>query len=101
MARAFLTEDDIAQAYDRVERILPYLESGNFHGPREPIRIYLTCYQVLLAKQDNRAPELLDAAHSQLNAWASKIEDVHRRQSFLENIRAHQAVQKLWAEEIR
>ena len=92
LARAFLDQDDLTQARQHTAKILPYLESDNFYGAREPFRIYLTCYQVLSAAQDLRAHSLLETAHRLLHEWAAKIEDVRLRRSFLENISTHRAI---------
>jgi hypothetical protein len=77
-----------AQAY--VDEIVAHLETGGrLDGAEEPFRIYLTCFQVLEAGQDDRASTVLATAYRQLQAQAAKIGDEELRRSFLENVAAH------------
>ncbi len=92
LARAALAAGDLAQAGACVAELLPQLTDGHLYGAREPLRIYLTCYQVLHAGQDPHAPEVLAAAHQLLQERAAAIADDRLRRCFLDNIPAHRAI---------
>ncbi len=62
MARASLAKGDARRALAYVEEILPRLDAGDLAGVREPMRVYLDCYQVLRAIQDPRALGVLTRA---------------------------------------
>ena len=64
----------------------------------EPLRIDLTCYQVLRAANDPRAAHVLATAHATLQAQAAKITDMAMRRSFLENVPYHREIVAAWAE---
>jgi len=90
LARVALAQNNLSQAQTRVEEILQYLqEHPLLPGTDEPFRVYLTCYQVLLALQDARAGELLQKACRLLQERAAGIQDERLRRSFLENVAAH------------
>jgi hypothetical protein len=75
-----------------VEEILAYLDHGTLAGTDEPLRIYLTCYQILQANRDPRGDEILVTAHTQLQERATQIEDETLQRSFFENIAAHREI---------
>jgi hypothetical protein len=50
------------EAQAHVEEILTALEAHTLDGTDEPLRVYLTCVQVLAAHDDPRAPAALEAA---------------------------------------
>jgi hypothetical protein len=86
-------EGTLAQAQGYVEEILAYLEGGgSAEGTDEPLRIYLTCYQVLKANHDPRAQNLLTIAHELLQERAANILDAGAQRSFLENVPYHRAI---------
>jgi DNA-binding IclR family transcriptional regulator len=93
LARIALIRDDRVQAMAHVEEILKHLESNpDLDGTDEPLRVYLTCYQVLSAQDDPRCLEILSAAHQLLNKQAARIGDEAVRRAFLDNMAAHQEV---------
>jgi hypothetical protein len=57
-----LIQENPSEAQALVEEILGLMESHTLEGTEEPIRVYLTCYRVLMANQDPRAKELLNTA---------------------------------------
>ena len=58
LARAALAQGNIAQASACVADILADLDNGTLAGTEEPVRVYLTCFQVLRAAGEPRAVEL-------------------------------------------
>jgi len=68
---------------------LAALETHTLDGTDEPLRIYLTCVQVLAANDDPRAPAVLDAAHTLLQTRAARIHDDSLRQTFLHDVLDH------------
>jgi len=92
LARVAMKEGKLDEALKYVEQIMDYLKDHNLDGIDEPMRIYLTCYQVLQANRDPRAEEILRQAHGILMERAGKITDVAMRQSYLENVAANRGL---------
>jgi len=92
LARVHFAQGALAEAQTQVEEILTYLEEHTLDGTEEPARVYLTCYQILLANQDPRAGAILNTVHHLLQKRASRINDEAMSHSFLENVAAHQQV---------
>ncbi len=89
LARLALAQGDLTQAQAQAEEILDHLETHTPTGVDEPFQLYLTCYRVLEAAQDPRAPDVLQAAHRLLQERATKAGNEDMRRSFLENVPAH------------
>jgi tetratricopeptide (TPR) repeat protein len=89
LARVAFAQGDTTSALAHVEEILAHLETGGLAGADAPIRVYLTCYHVLQAHHDSRAPSVLQMACELLQAQAATIGDEYLRRSFLENVPAH------------
>jgi len=83
LASARLKTGQSQAALEQVEIILQHLESGSLEGADEPLRVYLTLYQVLAASQDPRAAEIIQRARQILLEQAGQIADPARRQAFL------------------
>jgi predicted ATPase/DNA-binding SARP family transcriptional activator/Tfp pilus assembly protein PilF len=104
LARVALAAGDLRRSQMEVEEILRYLEAdappgGSGHpldGAENPAMVYLTCYRVLAANEDRRAPRILAAAHSLVEERAAKVEDEVMRRSFLENVAAHREIVELY-----
>ena len=92
LARAVLQQDDRAAALAVVEEILAHIEAQGLDGAYEPLRIHLTCYQVLRVCADPRASAALARAYRLLHERAGRIGDEALRRSFLENVAAHRAL---------
>jgi tetratricopeptide (TPR) repeat protein len=96
LARVFLAQGDLAQAQSSVDEILKHLEVESIEGAEEPLRIHLTCYQVLCANHDPRARDVLTAGYNLLQERAARISDGALRHSFLENVPAHRELLAVW-----
>ncbi len=97
-ARAALGQGDLAQAQNHVAAILAYLDAGNsLDGTDEPLRIYLTCYQVLQAHQDGRAEEVLETAHQALQERAARLADESSQRAFLEGVPWHREIVRAYS----
>ncbi len=97
LARATIAQGDLSQAQTYVEEILKHLETNSLDGTDEPFRVYLTCYQVLQAKQDSRTNVVLKRAYKLLQGQAIKIgTETTMRHSFLENISTHREIVHLY-----
>ena len=92
LARLYLLLGELSQAQSQVEAILEHLKKGSVDGTEEPARIYLTCFQVLLANKDPRADNILSTVYSLLDERAAKIDDPALRRSFLENVVSHREI---------
>lgn len=89
LAAVYLKQENKTEAQACVEELLPSLKESAPFDTRELFRIYLTCYCVLRAARDARAPALLETARRLLQEQAAGIEDGRLRRSFLENVPAH------------
>jgi tetratricopeptide (TPR) repeat protein len=91
-ARVAILEGKLDEAMKYVEQILVFLKEHNLDGTDEPMRIYLTCNQVLQANGDPGADDILIQAYTILMERAEMIKDDAMRQSYLENVEANLAV---------
>lgn len=93
LAQVALTQGTLTIANNYTDELLTFEENyPGFVGVLEPIRTYLTCYQVRAANHDPRAREILTTAHTVLQAQAAKIEDESLLRSFLENVAVNRAI---------
>lgn len=92
LARASLLQADLATAQSAIDEVMAYLESNSLDGTEEPLRVCLTCYQVLKASGDPRARDALAAAYDSLQEQAARITDPALRRSFLENVPHHRDI---------
>jgi hypothetical protein len=99
MARAAVAQDDLDSALGYVAEIMSYLDDGgSLAGTWEPLRIYLTCYQILDLARDSRASEILETAYQKMLGWAGKIPDVEARHRYLENVPWHREIAAAYRE---
>jgi tetratricopeptide (TPR) repeat protein len=92
-ARAALDQSDLQSALNQVTEIMSYLDGGgSLDGTWEPLRIYLTCYQVLQLAGDARANDMLRIAYQKMQKWASMIPDLKMRRTYLENVPWHREI---------
>jgi tetratricopeptide (TPR) repeat protein len=97
LSRTALARGDLAAAVRHVREILAYLgEGGTLDGTWEPLRIYLTCFQVLNRVEDPGAGAILQAAYDLLQDRAAKIRDEADRRSYLENVPWHREIVTAW-----
>jgi hypothetical protein len=84
----------MAEALRQVEAILAGLDAG-----MQPVsfQVDLTCCEVLRAIGDPRAPAVLEAAHSRLQARAATILDDPTRRMFLERVPWNRELVAAWA----
>ncbi|MDX1690893.1 MAG: adenylate/guanylate cyclase domain-containing protein [Acidimicrobiia bacterium] len=97
LARVALHRGEVERARTHVAPILDYLpEDPRIVGTWEPVRIYLTCVEVLEASGDERTEEVLTSAHELLISLAGGIDDPADRRVFLEDVPWHRAVVERW-----
>lgn len=97
LARVALANGDGSLAEKHIQSILTYLEQGGtLEGTDEPIRVYLTCYQVLQNTNNPRALPILETAYNLLQDRASKIDDEDMRLTFLEMVPYHREILLAW-----
>lgn len=89
LARMALAQQQQSLAQDYVDEILTYLERSGVRGIEAPIRVYLTCYQVLDTMHDSRAGQILHTGYTLLQAQATQFVTTEQRRRFLEVIPAH------------
>ncbi|HUM72465.1 MAG TPA: hypothetical protein PLK31_26875, partial [Chloroflexota bacterium] len=84
-------------ASDYVAAIMTLLEKRSLNGAEEPVLVYLTCYQVLVALGDERAAAVLQAGHDFLQQRAFYLQDDAQRQQFLDGVAAHRELETAYA----
>jgi tetratricopeptide (TPR) repeat protein len=92
LAEVALHEGNVKEAINQIEHTLEFLKDHLPNGTDEPMRIYLTCYQVLQANDDPRADDILTQAHTLLMERADKIIDDAMCISYLKNVAANREV---------
>jgi tetratricopeptide (TPR) repeat protein len=98
IARIHLAQGHLPPALAEIEVILAYLQQNpTLAGTDEPLRVYLTCYQVLQACADPRARTVLQTAVTLLQERAATITDAGLRQSYLEHVAVHRTLLEAWA----
>ncbi len=100
LARISLKQGDLTGAQAQSEKILLHLENRDLHGAVQPIRILLTCCQVLDAAEDPRRGPLLEKAHTLLAAQAAGIPHQGERRAFLDDVPAHRDL-RAWRDSLR
>jgi tetratricopeptide (TPR) repeat protein len=96
LARVSLALRKPAEALSYVEEILDYLDVNTVDGTDEPFRVYLTCYGVLKANDDDRAQDILVTARKLFDARVRSIGDPKLRRSFVERVPAHRKLAREW-----
>lgn len=100
LARIAFAQGNLTEAKAYVDEIVPHLSYETYAGIVELIRVYLTCYQILSAVQDERAAQVLTMGHTILYERADKIEEPALRDSYLQ-IAAHAELHRLYEEQQR
>jgi tetratricopeptide (TPR) repeat protein len=76
LAALSLSNGNFDEAKSQIDAILNYLDSGGkLDGTLEPLRVYVTCEQVLQALKDDRANDVLERANLELHKQAYRIQD--------------------------
>lgn len=73
-----------------------YLSEQTLDGADEPMRVWLTSWQVLRALKDAEADEFLVKGHAQLTRDAAGIGADETRTRFLENVAVHREFETVW-----
>lgn len=97
-ARIALARGDTAQARAWA---IPLRDALLQKFPRvdvEPLRLFLTCYEILRACNDASAAEVLHQAHIHLQKNAAAIQDERLRASYVQNFRWHREIVRAWNE---
>jgi class 3 adenylate cyclase/tetratricopeptide (TPR) repeat protein len=97
LARAALAQGNLPLALEQVNEIISYLNAGgSLQRTWEPLRIYLTCYQVLRLAGAPEAKALLEAGYNLLQEQAARITDPAYLRFFLENVPWHRGIMSAW-----
>ncbi|MEM7343688.1 MAG: tetratricopeptide repeat protein [Chloroflexota bacterium] len=89
LARIALASDNLPQALTYVSDIMPALETNPSYNFQEPLRIFLTCYQVLEKDDDPWAWAVLETAYHLLEQRADMIIDDTLRYTYLNEVAIH------------
>lgn len=96
LAHTSWLQGNLDEALGYAEEILSYLEGWALGNMDNPFWVAWHCYQVLQAKGDSRAQELLTAAYALLQRQAARLTDPETRRSFLENVAVHREIVRAW-----
>jgi class 3 adenylate cyclase/predicted ATPase len=100
LARVALGQQNLALAQAHAETCWQHLQAHGVDGIEFPIRVYLTCYDVFVAAQQEAAAwQVIEAAYQLLLSRASRISDAGLRDSMLHHIRDNQRVLDVWKRE--
>ncbi len=95
LARVALAQGQKNEALAYAKEILTWIEAHGIAGIEYPLRVYLTCAEVLNAVGETaRAADVIRTSHTLLLEQAAKISDEATRQAFLENGPLHRQVRE-------
>ena len=98
LAKLALMQGDTSQALEHARAILEHLSAGGtLDGTEEPLRIRLTCQQVLASAGDPRAGNILAALHTELMARAERITDEVARGVFQREVPHNREIVAAWS----
>ena len=92
LARVALAEGKLAEALHFVDEILAFIAQNSVEGVEETLRIYLTCYQVLMANEDVRQTAVLQAAYDVLQRYTTKLHDDDLRDSYQHRVQVNREI---------
>jgi tetratricopeptide (TPR) repeat protein len=92
LGSAYLGLGDLPQAVECVEAILVHISRNGVEGFEGPVKVFLSCYQILSAAQDPRAADIIRQGHALLLEAAAKIETEAMRRSYLERVPENRAM---------
>jgi tetratricopeptide (TPR) repeat protein len=92
LASALLLLDEPGQALAHVEGVLTFLQAKGELGVWGLLPIYLICYQVLQANQNDQAADVLRRGYTCLQERAATIHDERLRRLFLTQVPANRAI---------
>ena len=96
LAQLSLVEGDALQAKEYLSDAIRRLDAGWRTGIAvDPLRIMLTCHQVLTTLGDPRRQDFLTMAHKSMKARAELLEGVDR-DAFLSNVPTNRAIGEAW-----
>ncbi len=99
LARVYLAQGDLSKASAVTQEVLAYVDQArSLDGADEPLRILLTCYQVLAADDHPRAAEILQTTFKRLRQRAARVSDPSARRSLLANVPCHREILAAWAQ---
>ena len=97
LARLALARGDLVQAKTHLSTAIARIDAGWRTGLAvSPLRIMLTCHEVLAAARDARATEFLVMAHAMLQERADLL-DGDDREAYLGGVAANRAIAEAWA----
>ncbi len=97
IGEVLLAQGQPMAALSEIEESLRNFDEARLNPFQSPQRILLTCYHVLAANQDSRAPEILQRAVTLLQRQAAQISDPALRHSYLHRVPANRELMQLMA----
>jgi tetratricopeptide (TPR) repeat protein len=82
LAEIALRQGDSVQAQAWLDPVLTHLQTHQLDRTDEELYVYMTCYRVLRALQDQRFIDLLRLAYEQLQVRAASLETAYEQQMF-------------------
>jgi predicted ATPase/class 3 adenylate cyclase len=101
MAQVELAAGNLPAAAEIVETIMAHWASGGtLEGTEEPLRIFLTCYQVLSELKDPRALDVVKSGYQRLLESVSIVDDEQTRRMIIENVSWRRAIRDIWQQTV-
>ncbi|MBK8900813.1 MAG: tetratricopeptide repeat protein [Anaerolineaceae bacterium] len=91
-----LAMDRVAEAKTAAAPLLSHLQTNNLSGANDPVRIYLTCHNLLAYEDAAQAEKWLLRGKAWLDQRAAAISDPAMRQTYLSDIPSHRELQDLF-----
>ena len=101
LARVSLAQGNLARAKELVDEVWGFAENQPIEGTNDDVfEVYWTCYSVLRAVEDDRAPAALRTMYQRLQDHACRISDEASRRSYLHNVAVHRKIVEEFAKEV-
>ncbi len=101
LAYISLRQSNLAQAQAHLTGVMCYLRHAPLDRMEEPLRVYWICYLVLQASGQPEAAWVLQQAYERIQTLAQGIISSEWRASFLDNVRIHREIRRLWPQDDR
>jgi predicted ATPase/class 3 adenylate cyclase len=99
LARCALAHDNLDEAYEYADNCATWLTVQGPVGLEDPLRVYVTCYQVFAATgRVEKARSILSFAYTTIQNRAAKIQDETLLKSFLSNSPFNKFILDAWDE---
>ena len=95
LAETYAKQKKLQAALEEAEVIYTYTENdSSLAGTEEPLRVYLSLYNIFSSTDDKRASIILENAHNLLKEQLAKLNDAEARRIFVDNVPWRKAIKE-------